>query len=100
MKKITLFSLIVATAVLVLTSCGRSGNRKSTNTLPETISVTVPYSTDTVISVTEKAVKTAPRYGCSGNKLKQPKLLGVSEKQVPVTISQSGSAKVDINLKD
>lgn len=101
MKKVFNSLAFVAVIAFFATSCSDNASQKrSTKSLPNTISVPVSYQTDTVVNVTEKTVKTAPRYSCSGNKLKQPKLVAVSTKSVPMTISQSGEKVVNVNLKD
>ena len=99
MKKVFNFFAVIVILGFVATGCG-SNNKVSKPTLPETISISVPFQTDTTVNVTEKTVQTAPRFNCSGKKLNQPKLVGVSEQIVPVNISQSGVKNVDINLKN
>lgn len=101
MKKVFQSLAVIALVTFTATSCtNNASEKKATTSLPNTISVTVDYQTDTTVNVTEKTVKTAPRFSCGGSKLKQPKLVGVSTKTVPMNISQSGSKTIDVNLKD
>lgn len=96
MKQVIQFIALIAIvfAGLMTTGCNDNSGKK---TVVTTVPVTVSVTTDTTIYVTEKTVKTADRYDCNGNKLKNPKLLSVDTTMVPLHITQTGTKTVDVN---
>ncbi len=80
---------------LLAVSCKNDSPKRDIVNTQQTVSVT----TDTTINVTEKTVKTAPRFGCDGKKLKQPKLISEDTKTTPVTISQTKTEIVEVDCQ-
>lgn len=84
--------IILATAlVVVLISCNDTVQPKPATAYPERVTITV--STDTVITISDNLF--APRYGCNGKKLTQPKLVGVGHRSQFIHLTRTLNMNVD-----